>query len=342
MHGFVDRIPEKIMAVLMLASLTCGPGFAAQDSNSGKSRKLISVTSQKNARRPAAVMQVRPLIKVPYRSWLPKAGKPQLVLLCIHALGFSSKSYDNFGRRMAAAGIPTYALDVRGFGAWIKQPNKDHMDFEACFTDVEQGLKTLHKAYPTLPVFLVGESMGGAIAIQSASRFPELVNGLVTAVPSSEERGGSAVKARMVVAFSAAENPVGQVDMAPIIVDGATNDPALRAKINAEPLNRMELSKKELRQFEKFMEDTHAAAPLVERTPALMLVAYKDKLVTPDGSVQLFSEMTTSQKLMIGDGNSQHLMLEEGQMTAEVERILKGWLREKAGQPMARQGIAVR
>ena len=261
-------------------------------------------------------------------------------MLCIHALGFSSKSYDDFGRRMAGAGIPTFALDVRGFGEWMKQPEEAHMDFEACLVDVEQAMKTLHKAYPGLPVFLVGESMGGAIAIQAASRYPDQVNGLISAVPSATSRAGGVMKTGTVVAFHTATSPTGKVDMSQVVVEGSTSDPVLRKKIEDDPANRMELSRKELAQFEKFMKATHDAAPLVERTPTMMLVAYKDKLVTPSGSVDLFSEMTTPQKLLIGDGESGHLMLEEGQMTLEMERILKSWLNEKAGKALNSQNVA--
>lgn len=328
-------VSKTLTISLALTMLLSAPAWAANN-NSHRSPQLIAATPV--YRHPTAPVPAMPLVKVPYRSWLPKKAKPRLVLLCVHALGFSSKSYDNFGRRMALAGIPTYALDVRGFGQWMNQPDHTEMDFEACLTDVEQGLKTLHKAYPGLPIFLVGESMGGAIAIQAASRYPDLVNGLVSAVPSSKER----TKSGLIVAFKTAGSSLEKVDMAPVIVDGATNDPALRRKMKAEPLNRMELSRKELAQFEKFMKQTHDAAPLVERTPTMVLVAYKDKLVTPGGSVDLFNEMTTAQKLMIGDGDSEHLMLEEAQMTPEIEWILKGWLREKAGRIIVRHGVASR
>lgn len=314
-----------LATTVILSTVLASPGLAAPNKHSSTGLS------------PAA-----PLVKVPYRSWIPKKEKPRLVLFCVHALGFSSKSYDNFGRRMAAAGIPTFAIDVRGFGEWAQKPEDAHMDFEACLTDVEQGLKTLHKAYPKLPVFLVGESMGGAIAIQAASRYPDQVNGLVSAVPSSSEKAGSNARGSMIVAYKSSARPMSEVDMTPIVVDGATSDEALRQKIQNEPLNRMDLSKKEVAQFEQFMKRTHDAAPLVERTPAMMLVAYKDRLVTASGSVDLFTEMTTPEKLMIGDGNSEHLMLEEGQMTPEIERILKGWLREKASTVVLRAGVATR
>lgn len=321
-----------MLMALLLSSMPIAA--AAPQARFQKSANSVTTTRKDAAKLPAA-----PLIAVPFRSWIPKREKPRLVLLCIHALGFSSKSYDNFGRRMAAAGIPTFALDVRGFGEWMNKKGEGEMDFEACLTDVEQAMKTLHVAYPKIPVFLVGESMGGAIAIQAASRYPDQVNGLVSAVPSATSRAGGMLKSGTVVAFHSVA-PLGKIDMAPVVVDGSTSNEALRQKIEDDPANRMELSRKEIIQFERFMKQTHDAAPLVERTPVLVLVAYKDKLVTPGGSVDLFSEMTTAQKLMIGDGNSGHLMLEEGQMTPEIERILKNWLSEKSGKAAQSANVA--
>lgn len=330
-HQPMSALTAALALSVVLATL---PVFSANKSTSKRTSRSTTMGQK------AVFMPGAPLVSVPYRSWIPKREKPRLVLLCIHALGFSSKSYDDFGRRMARSGIPTFALDVRGFGEWMKKPEEAHMDFEACLVDVEQAMKTLHKAYPGLPVFLVGESMGGAIAIQAASRYPDQVNGLVSAVPSATSKSGGVMKTGVVVAFRTASNPTGKVDMSPVVVDGSTSDPGLRKRIEDDPSNRMELSRKELAQFERFMKQTHDAAPLVERTPAMVLVAYKDKLVTPSGSVDLFTEMTTPQKLMIGDGESGHLMLEEGQMTAEIERILKSWLNEKAGRAIMSQNVA--
>ncbi|MBI5174225.1 MAG: alpha/beta fold hydrolase [Candidatus Melainabacteria bacterium] len=325
----------SILAMGLLLSQCPLPPDAQAKSPS--SRQKLSMAQRKGRANNTVILSM-PAVQVPYRSWLPRREKPRMVLLCIHALGLSSKSFDNFGRRMAASGIPTFALDVRGFGEWMKRPEEAHMDFEACLTDVEQGLKNLHRAYPGLPVFLVGESMGGAIAIQAASRYPDQVNGLLAAVPSTTEKARNTAKSTMVVAYRTAESPGEHVDMSPVIVDGATSDPSLRRKIEADPINRMELSKKELAQFEKFMKETHDATPLIERAPTMILVAYKDKLVTPAGSVDLFTEIGSPQKLLVGDGNSEHLMLEEGQMTSEMEWIIKGWLRSKASRTILNEG----
>ena len=87
---------------------------------------------------------------------------------------------------MASRGFAVYALDVRGFGEWMKRQSENQVDFEGCLSDIESALHTLRKAYPHAPIFLVGESMGGAIALRATSRYPDLVNGLVSSVPSSD------------------------------------------------------------------------------------------------------------------------------------------------------------
>ena len=336
MKRFAERTGKLTAALAFTMILFPGPAWSANKYELSKSNQTLLASADYH--HPTAKIPATPMVKVPYRSWLPKKARPRLILLCIHGLGLSSKSFNDFGRRMAAAGIPTYAIDVRGFGGWMKNPEKAHVDFEACLTDIEQALKTLHKAYPGLPVFLVGESMGGAIAIQAAARYPNLANGLVSSVPSSTQRSRSFLKSGVVVVFESAESPTGKTEMAPIIVDKATAKPKIRRKIKDEPLNRSKLSKGELAQFEHFMEETHDSAPLIERTPTLILVAYKDKLVTPEGSIDLLSEMTTPMKLLLMDGNSGHLMLEEEQMNADIEYLLKDWLRDKSSKTILNQG----
>lgn len=351
----------SLAAILATASATFiyGPVLSAEERRAKVETKTVTTvnTTKTVSTKPAPIISMpltskpyqhptnkifsTPMIKVPYRSWLPRFGKPRVVLFCIHGLGLSSKSFDDFGRRMASSGIPTYAMDVRGFGGWAKEPEKAHVDFDACLLDVEQALKTLHQAYPGVPVFLVGESMGGAIAIQSAARYPDLVNGLVSSVPSSTERTGSFLKGGSIFVFEAAEHPTGQADISAVIVDKSVSNPNKQRKIKDEPLNRSKLTKGELTQFQRFMAVTHDVAPNVERTPALVLVAYKDKLVSPYGSIDLLSEMTSPTKLLLMDGNSDHLMLEEDQMTPHVERLLKDFIHDQTGKVVLNQGARI-
>src|SRR5258708_3150676 len=63
---------------------------------------------------------------VPMRSWTDPRTVPWAALLCVHGLGLHAGSYEQFGKRMAEVGVPTYAIDVRGFGAWQNTCGNSH------------------------------------------------------------------------------------------------------------------------------------------------------------------------------------------------------------------------
>jgi alpha-beta hydrolase superfamily lysophospholipase len=266
-------------------------------------------------------------IKVPYRSWIP-VEKPSVVLLCIHGLGFSSESFTEFGRTMASRGLAVYALDVRGFGEWMKRDAGNQVDFEASLSDIESALRTLHKAYAKDPVFLIGESMGGAIALRATSRYPELVNGLVCSVPSSDRY--AKLSSELVVGTRYLQNKDKQMNIAPEVMNRATANPNLRAKWAAEPTNRMKMTPKELKQFNDFMKGNEDAAALVANVPVMMLAGFKDKLVKPEGTISLFNQLSTQDKLLMIVGDGEHLLLEENQLSDQLAQLVMDWINNEA------------
>ena len=266
-------------------------------------------------------------VSVPIRSWLP-VDKPHEVYLCIHGLGFSSESFQEFGRVMAGRGFAVYAMDVRGFGQWIKRKGQDTVDFEACIVDVQSALQTLHKAYPGVPIFLVGESMGGAIAMEATARYPKLVDGLISAVPSSDRY--QKMTSELVVGMHYLKDPDKPMNVAPEVINRCTTNPVLRQQMRSNTANHMKLSPKELKQFETFMKGNYDAAHLIERTPVLMLAGFKDKLVKPEGTIDLFNSMSTQDKLLLVVGDGEHLLLEENQLTEQLTTLIVDWTKNEA------------
>jgi acylglycerol lipase len=266
-------------------------------------------------------------ISVPYRSWIPR-DKPHQVVLCVHGLGFSSESFSEFGRSMARRGVAVYALDVRGFGKWM-QRSADKVDFEACMNDVEAALRALHKSYPGVPVFLVGESMGGGIALQATSRNPTLVQGLICSVPSGDRYG--TISSELVVGTRYLTNKDKPMDVSAEVVNKTTKNPKLRKAWAAESTNRMKISPKELKQFSDFMKGNDDAAVLIDNTPTLMLAGFKDKLVRPEGTIRLFNDISTQEKLLMVVGDGEHLLLEENQLSDQLEQLIMVWITNESG-----------
>ncbi len=266
-------------------------------------------------------------IKVPYRSWIP-VEKPHQVLLCVHGLGFSGESFSEFGRSMAGHGFAVYALDVRGFGQWMTNRKDDRINFEACMSDVEEALRSLRKSYPGLPVFLVGESMGGGIALQATSRNPGLVDGLICSVPSSDRY--AKLSSELIVGTRYLMNRNKQIDITAEVLNKTTSSQKLKKQWSKEASNRMKLSPKELKQFTDFMKGNDDAAALVDKTPCLMLAGFKDKLVKPEGTIDLFNELSTPDKLLMVVGDGEHLLLEENQLSLQLDQLVTVWIKNES------------
>ncbi|MBX9691754.1 MAG: lysophospholipase [Cyanobacteria bacterium] len=266
-------------------------------------------------------------IKVPHRSWV-SSERPREVLLCVHGLGFSSESFNQFGKTMARKGMAVFAVDVRGFGDWLNKRSTSTVDFEACLTDVESALKNLRKAFPGTPVFIVGESMGGAIAMRAASRYPQLVNGLISSVPSNERYAD--IKTHLVVGVRYLTDKNKPINIAPEVMERASDNPVLQQQWEADKSNRMELSAKELKQFNDFMKGNYDAAALIEKTPVLLLAGFKDKLVKPEGTISLFNALSVDDKLLMVVGDGEHLLLEENQLTDQLATLIANWIQNEA------------
>jgi alpha-beta hydrolase superfamily lysophospholipase len=227
---------------------------------------------------------------------------------------------------MASRGYAVYALDVRGFGEWINS-RENRVDFEGCLSDIEAALKTLRSNYPGCKIDLVGESMGGAIVLAAASRNPQLVDGIISSVPSSDRYGkmGSTLS----VGAKYLTNKDKPINIAPEVVERATENKALQKHMESTKTNRMELTPKELKQFNDFMKGNYDAAALIEKTPILLMAGFKDKLVKPEGTIQLFNSMSTNDKLLMVIGDGEHLLLEENQLTEQLTDMLITWLNHK-------------
>jgi len=120
--------------------------------------------------------------ELPMRSWLPQ-GKPRAVILALHGFADYSFSYAQPAALWAGKGIATFAYDQRGFGA---APHVMHWAGSArMIADATEAAATLRRRYPGVPLYLIGESMGGAVATAAtAVPRPANVDGVILVAPA--------------------------------------------------------------------------------------------------------------------------------------------------------------
>jgi len=281
--------------------------------------------SAKAGRKKSSTKPIRLKIEVPCRAWVPKNVQPKVVLLCVHGLGLNSGSFEDFGRQMQGQGIGTFAVDVRGFGTWINLKGKEKCDFASCISDVVQALNVLHTAYPDKPIFILGESMGGAIALHVAAEHQDMISGLISSVPSGDRF--HKMKNKLSVALHLATLRANRpIDVGAKVIEEATDDPAMRAKWKDDPFDRLKLSSKELMQFQRFMSENNQMAKRIDKIPVLYLVGLNDKLVKPEGTVELYNETATADKKLATIKNSEHLIFELHKISPELRGVIVNWL----------------
>ena len=109
--------------------------------------------------------------RVPVRTWQPPTQpgeRPAAVILALHGFNDSRDAWALPGPMLAAAGIVVYAPDQRGFGA---APGRGMWPGDrALADDAAAMLATLRARHPGVPLFAMGESMGGAVLMTLAAR----------------------------------------------------------------------------------------------------------------------------------------------------------------------------
>lgn len=101
-------------------------------------------------------------MRLPYRDWLP-AGKPRATVLALHGFNDSRDAWATIGPALARAGIAVYAPDLPGFGATADRGN---WVGAARLAGAARSLVVmLRHRYPAVPLTVMGESMGGAVAL---------------------------------------------------------------------------------------------------------------------------------------------------------------------------------
>ncbi|MCB8877584.1 alpha/beta fold hydrolase [Acidisoma silvae] len=119
---------------------------------------------------------------LPFREWWP-LGKPAIVVLALHGIDDSRDAWEVPGPLLAAQGIAVIAPDERGFGA---TPGRGYWPGTAqMLSDARAMALTVRQQNPGAKLYLMGESMGGAVLLAlAASPDAPQVDGYVFSSPA--------------------------------------------------------------------------------------------------------------------------------------------------------------
>lgn len=117
--------------------------------------------------------------------WRPDAT-PRATLILIHGLGEHSGRFGNVVKCLAPRGIVVYSFDQRGHGRSPGQ--RGHVDSFGDFReDLHRFVQMITAREPNRPLFILGQSVGGLVALDYALHHPQALRGVIAFSPYLDE-----------------------------------------------------------------------------------------------------------------------------------------------------------
>ena len=214
---------------------------------------------------------------LPERVWQPK-GEPRAVIVAVHGMNDHKGAFAMFGEFAAARGVRVVAYDQRGFGenpdrgSW---PGADRL-----VADLREKVARERRRFPELPLFVLGESMGAAVAVLAfPDEAPPLPDGLVLSAPAVW--GGAAFNPlyRFVLWVAARLFPEMEFTGESLGRRASDNIEMLRA-LARDPLFIKRTRVRVIEGVVALMDEASRRAEAI-RPPTLVLVGRRDEIVPP-------------------------------------------------------------
>ena len=232
-----------------------------------------------------AVVMAADGARLPLRSWLPDR-QPTSIILALHGFNDYSNAFEEPAQFWRTRGIATYAYDQRGFGS---APHPGRWAGTSALTDDLRTVTALVMGrHPETPLFLFGESMGGAVILAALAEAPVSgVRGVVLASPAVWGRQTMDIFKRIALWLSAHTVPWLKVSGRGLGITPSDNREMLK-KLSQDPLVIKETRIDALWGVVNLMDAAYDGAPALSE-PALILYGEKDEII-PKGPTRLMLE----------------------------------------------------
>ncbi len=276
--------------------------------------------------------------RLPLAVWRTK-GSPRAVLVALHGFNDYRLAFSTPAVWWAGQGITIYAYDQRGFGATAHRGIWAGTD--AMVADLATVIDLVAARHPGVPLWLLGDSMGGAVVMAAmARRVPPEVAGAVLVAPAVWGRATMNPIYRAALWFAVHVMPANRSTGQGLGIRASDNIEMLRA------LGRDAMVIKWTRNDAVYglvglMDAAYAAAPELE-LPLLVLYGARDELIPRAPVEQMLARLAAPHRVAVyPDG--WHMLLRDLQAEVVWRDVAAYVLDPTAAQPsgLERAGLPV-
>lgn len=268
---------------------------------------------------------------LPLRVWLPQ-GKVTAVIVALHGMNDYSNAFTLPAEEWAKHGIATYAYDQRGFGEapgrglWAGTRQLDSDAAAAC--------RLVRRRHPGVPAYLLGESMGGAVAITAftgAAGAPRpSCDGLILSAPAVWGRDTMNVFERIALWTAWEVAPDMTLTGNGLHIMPSDNLPMLRA-LSRDPLFIKETRVAAIKGLVDLMDEALAAAPQLDE-PMLLLYGARDEIIPREPMELMIDRLPpagAAQRHVAFYAQGYHLLLRDLEAPL-VQHDVESWIADHA------------
>jgi acylglycerol lipase len=255
-------------------------------------------------------LRARDGMRLPLRHW--DAARPEAVIVALHGMSDYSEAFDLPGPWWAAHGVSVYAYDQRGFGAapdpglWAGAP--------AMRADLDDCVDAVRARFPGVPVYALGESMGGSVVLTAlAGARPPNVDGVILVAPAVWSREDMPLSYRAALWLAAHTVPWVHVSGEGLHI-WATDNIAVLRMLGRDPLYQHSARVDQLHGLVDLMDEARKAPPRTSAgaasPPILMLYGGNDQVI-PAKPTEAVAHELGSRATVIGYPNGYHMLLRD-------------------------------
>jgi alpha-beta hydrolase superfamily lysophospholipase len=266
-------------------------------------------------------------LEIFWRAWLGDSDTKAVVVIA-HGAGEHSGRYAHVAQRLVDEGFAVYAIEHRGHGR--SQGPRALIDrIDNAVADLDKLVVLAADANPGAPLFLLGHSMGGTIALSYALAHQRRLAGLVLSGPLAALE---AVPAPMRMAARTLSVLAPRTPLIAIDSSQVSRDPAVVSDYQADPLvHHGKLPARTVVELAGAIEAFPDGVGSIT-VPTLIMYGTDDGLCPPEGSVMLSERIGSSDKTLTAYQGMYHEILNEPEREQVLDDLCS-WLSARIGQP---------
>ena len=262
--------------------------------------------------------------RLPLRLWRAK-GETRAVIVALHGFNDYSNAFTGPAEWWTPRGVTIYAYDQRGFGA-APHPGL-WPSSETLARDLGDVVDVVRRRHEGVPLYLLGESMGGAVAMLALARGRVGgVDGAILAAPAIWGEDTLNPIYRGFLWLASHTVPGNRATGRGLGIRASDNEEVLRA-LSRDPLVIKETRIDAIYGLVKLMDEALGVSGEVS-TPLLVLYGERDEVIPEGATRRMLERMGAPYRLAIYP-EGWHMLLRDLQAET-VWRDIRAWIGNRA------------